>query len=163
MRPRHQDRSARPTPPAGRAKSADAFRTIGEAAAEVGVEPHVLRFWETKFTRLKPLTRAGGRRYYRPADIELLHRIKRLLHDDGLTIRGAQKLLQGRQSPDLLDALAQAEPAGATSAQRDPGEDAPATRPAPMPRDIAGDLAALAAEARSIANGGPIPPVRGTD
>jgi DNA-binding transcriptional MerR regulator len=154
-----------PAPPTGRTKSADAFRTIGEAAAEVGVEPHVLRFWETKFTRLKPLTRAGGRRYYRPADIDLLHRIKRLLHDDGLTIRGAQKLLQGRQSPDLLDALAKAEPAHTATEQADPAQDAPAAagKQATLPRDVAGALAALAAEARSIANGGPIPPVRGTD
>lgn len=154
-----------PTPAAGRTKSADAFRTIGEAAAEIGVEPHVLRFWETKFTRLKPLTRAGGRRYYRPADIELLHRIKRLLHDDGLTIRGAQKLLQGRQPPDLLNALAQAEPSDAATEQADPAQDAPTATgtQAMLAGHISGALAALAAEARSIANGGPIPPVPGTD
>lgn len=143
------------TPSARRTKSADAFRTISEAAAEVGVEPHVLRFWETKFSRLKPLTRAGGRRHYRPSDIALLHRIKRLLHDDGMTIRGAQKVLQGRQSPDLLDALNQADPPEAGPASDSNGLTA---RPLSLPGAIAGRLAVLAAEARSIANGGPIPP-----
>ncbi len=74
-------------------KSAQAFRTIGEAAAEIGVPHHVLRFWETRFEQLQPLKRGGNRRYYRPADMALLHDIHRMLHTDGLTIRGAQKLL----------------------------------------------------------------------
>ena len=140
-----------------RRKSPDAFRTIGEAAAEVGVEPHVLRFWETKFTRLKPLTRAGGRRYYRPADIELLLKIKQLLHVDGLTIRGAQKVLQGRQSPDLLDALGES---GATDTER---MVAAAAGNARMPANLLADLRTIAAEARSIANGGPIPAISAKD
>ena len=75
-------------------KSATAFRTISEVSEELEVPQHVLRFWETKFTLLKPLKRAGGRRYYRPEDIELLRRIRSLLYKDGYTIKGAQKLLR---------------------------------------------------------------------
>jgi DNA-binding transcriptional MerR regulator len=70
-----------------------AFRTISEAADEIGVPQHVLRFWETRFTQLQPLKRGGNRRYYRPADMELLRTIRALLHDQGLTIRGAQLAL----------------------------------------------------------------------
>lgn len=77
------------------AKSADAFRTIGEAAAELGLKTHVLRFWETKFDNLKPMKRADGRRYYRPDDMELLRKLQNLLHVQGLTIRGAVKALNG--------------------------------------------------------------------
>jgi DNA-binding transcriptional MerR regulator len=73
-------------------KSADAFRTISEASEELGVPQHVLRFWETRFTFIKPMKRAGGRRLYRPADIAVLKGVKRLLHDEGMTIRGVQKL-----------------------------------------------------------------------
>ncbi|QFU08198.1 MerR family regulatory protein [Rhodobacteraceae bacterium THAF1] len=75
-------------------KSPDAFRTISEVAEWLDVPTHVLRFWESRFTQVKPVKRAGGRRYYRPADMELLGGIKRLLHDEGLTIRGVQKLLR---------------------------------------------------------------------
>lgn len=77
-------------------KSDTAFRTISEAADEIGVPAHVLRFWETRFTQLQPLKRAGGRRYYRPVDMSLLRQIKALLHDDGMTIRGAQLALAGK-------------------------------------------------------------------
>lgn len=77
-------------------KSDAAFRTISEAAEALGVAQHVLRFWETRFPQLQPLKRAGGRRYYRPADMALLHRIKTLLHDQGMTIRGAQLALAGK-------------------------------------------------------------------
>jgi DNA-binding transcriptional MerR regulator len=77
-------------------KSDSAFRTISEAAEALGVAQHVLRFWETRFPQLQPLKRAGGRRYYRPADMALLHRIKTLLHDQGMTIRGAQLALAGK-------------------------------------------------------------------
>ncbi len=76
-----------------RGKSDLAFRTIGEAALAIGVPQHVLRFWETRFPQLQPLKRAGNRRYYRPADMALLVRIRGLLHDQGLTIRGAQLVL----------------------------------------------------------------------
>ena len=75
-------------------KAPDAFRTIGEVAAWLGVSAHVLRFWETKFPQIKPVKRAGGRRYYRPQDMALLGGLKQLLHEDGLTIRGAQKVLR---------------------------------------------------------------------
>lgn len=75
-------------------KSKDAFRTISEVAEWLETQAHVLRFWESKFSQVKPVKRAGGRRYYRPADMLLLGGIKKLLHDDGMTIKGAQKLLR---------------------------------------------------------------------
>lgn len=78
------------------AKSADAFRTISEVADWLETPAHVLRFWESKFTQVKPVKRAGGRRYYRPADMELLGGIKQLLHEEGMTIKGVQKLLRER-------------------------------------------------------------------
>lgn len=76
------------------AKSKDAFRTIREVSEWLDTPAHVLRFWESKFTQVKPVKRAGGRRYYRPADMLLLGGIKKLLHDDGMTIRGVQKMLR---------------------------------------------------------------------
>lgn len=75
-------------------KSPDAFRTISEVADWLGIQAHVLRFWESKFTQVKPIKRAGGRRYYRPNDMLLLGGIRKLLHDDGLTIKGVQKILR---------------------------------------------------------------------
>lgn len=78
------------------AKSADAFRTISEVAEWLETPAHVLRFWESKFTQVKPVKRAGGRRYYRPVDMELLGGIKQLLHEEGMTIKGVQKLLRER-------------------------------------------------------------------
>lgn len=72
------------------AKGPNAFRTISEVAAEIGVPQHVLRFWETRFAELKPMKRGGGRRYYRPADVALLRQIRAMLEDEGLTIRGVQ-------------------------------------------------------------------------
>jgi DNA-binding transcriptional MerR regulator len=74
-------------------KGDQAFRTIGELAEELGVPQHILRYWETRFPQLRPLQRAGNRRYYRPADVSLAHRIHRLLNQDGYTIRGVQQLL----------------------------------------------------------------------
>jgi len=74
------------------AKSPNAFRTISEASDEVGAPQHVLRFWETKFPFLTPLKRAGGRRFYRPQDVVVLKAVKRLLHEEGLTIKGVQRL-----------------------------------------------------------------------
>ena len=79
--------------PARSVKGAAAFRTIGEVADDLDLPAHVLRFWEAKFPQLKPLKRAGGRRYYRPEDIVLLRRIRQCLYHDGYTIRGVQKLL----------------------------------------------------------------------
>jgi len=75
-------------------KSPDAFRTISEVAADLDVPQHVLRFWETKFTQIKPLKRGGGRRYYRPEDVDLLRGIRTLLYHDGYTIKGVQKVFR---------------------------------------------------------------------
>lgn len=75
-------------------KSANAFRTISEVADELDVPQHVLRFWESKFTQIKPLKRAGGRRHYRPDDVDLLRGIRSLLYGDGYTIKGVQKVLK---------------------------------------------------------------------
>lgn len=78
----------------GSGKSAAAFRTISEVASELDVPPHVLRFWETKFSQIRPMKRGGGRRYYRPEDVDLLRRIRELLYKDGYTIKGVQRLLR---------------------------------------------------------------------
>ena len=75
-------------------KSPDAFRTISEAATELRVPQHVLRFWETKFTQIRPMKRAGGRRYYRPADLDTLKGIRVLLYEEGYTIRGVQRIFK---------------------------------------------------------------------
>ena len=77
-------------------KSAEAFRTISEVASELNVPQHVLRFWESRFTQIKPVKRAGGRRYYRPDDVDLLKGIRALLYNDGFTIKGVQKVLKDR-------------------------------------------------------------------
>jgi DNA-binding transcriptional MerR regulator len=81
-------------------KAPDAFRTIGELSADLGVAQHILRYWETKFPQLKPLQRAGNRRYYRPADVELARRIHRLLNEEGYTVKGVQKLLRSKPADD---------------------------------------------------------------
>jgi len=89
------------TRPRGVGKSASAYRTISEVSEELSVPQHVLRFWETKFSQVRPLKRGGGRRYYRPEDIALLRQIQKLLYEDGYTIKGVQRLLrEGRgQAP----------------------------------------------------------------
>lgn len=79
---------------AGPAKATSAFRTIGELSAETGVAQHILRYWESRFPQLRPLQRAGNRRYYRPADVALVHRIDRLLNREGYSVRGVQQLLR---------------------------------------------------------------------
>ncbi|MGE0697623.1 MAG: MerR family transcriptional regulator [Hyphomicrobiaceae bacterium] len=76
------------------AKAAEAFRTISEVADDLGIQKHVLRFWEVKFSQIRPMKRGGGRRYYRPEDMELLRGIRQLLHRDGYTIKGVQKILR---------------------------------------------------------------------
>jgi DNA-binding transcriptional MerR regulator len=92
-------------------KSDAAFRTIGEVSEELGVAQHVLRYWETRFPQLKPIQRAGNRRYYRPVDVALARRIHRLLNRDGYTVKGVQKLLASGEpevaeaAPGLTDAL----------------------------------------------------------
>jgi DNA-binding transcriptional MerR regulator len=75
-------------------KSPDAFRTISEVAGDLDIPQHVLRFWETRFTQIKPMKRSGGRRYYRPDDVDLLKGIRRLLYGEGYTIRGVQRILK---------------------------------------------------------------------
>lgn len=77
-------------------KSAQAFRTISEVADLLDVPAHVLRFWESRFTQISPLKRGGGRRYYRPSDVDLLRGIQHMLYEDGLTIKGAQKILKSK-------------------------------------------------------------------
>ena len=94
-----EDPDSSTEPPASQAsrrpaKSETAFRTISEVSQYLDVPQHVLRFWESKFTQIKPLKRGGGRRYYRPEDVQLLSQIRDLLYKDGYTIRGVQKLLR---------------------------------------------------------------------
>ncbi|TCL09697.1 MerR-like DNA binding protein [Shimia isoporae] len=116
------------------AKSRDAFRTISEVAEWLDIQAHVLRFWESKFTQVKPVKRAGGRRYYRRQDMLLLGGIKKLLHDDGMTIKGAQKLLREEgikyvaslsrpvdsDEADIIDAVAIPTPADENVAETAP-------------------------------------------
>lgn len=132
-------------------KSPDAFRTISEVAEHLDTPAHVLRFWESRFPQIKPVKRAGGRRYYRPSDVALLTGIKRLLHDEGLTIRGVQKILRDhgvRQVAGLtddsvsLDDLSVAAASGAEVAE-DAGEVAEAgfievedSEPEPLPPPV---------------------------
>jgi len=120
------------------------FRTIGEVSAEIGVPSHVLRFWETKFPKIKPLKRGGGRRYYRPRDITLLHYVRRLLYDEGYTIRGAQRALAAAS-------VVPTTPAAPTElAANDPADP---IDPARIPT-LAMELRMLAATAHHIAAGG---------
>lgn len=85
-----------PLEPEGREKSPQAFRTISEVGEELDIPAHVLRFWETRFPQLNPMKRGGGRRYYRPADVALLRGIRVALYDEGLTIKGLQKIFRER-------------------------------------------------------------------
>jgi len=105
-------------------KSPDAFRTISEAAEELDLPQHVLRFWETRFSTIKPLKRGGGRRYYRPDDVLLLRGIRHLLYDQGFTIKGVQRIIkdqgsryviavgEGKSIEDILPMIESAEAAG---------------------------------------------------
>src|SRR5690242_21523615 len=86
-------------------KSATAFRTISEVADELEVPQHVLRFWETKFPQVRPLKRGGGRRYYRPEDVELLRQIRSLLYHEGYTIKGVQRLMREGALKERVEAL----------------------------------------------------------
>jgi DNA-binding transcriptional MerR regulator len=104
-------------------KSADAFRTISEVAGELDLPQHVLRFWETRFPQIKPLKRGGGRRYYRPRDIEVLRAIKHLLYGQGYTIKGVQRVLKE-------------EGAGAFAAARDAGNESRLERSFPAAREL---------------------------
>jgi DNA-binding transcriptional MerR regulator len=81
-------------------KDPGALLTIGELSEQLGVAQHILRYWETRFPQLRPMQRAGNRRYYRPADVELAHRIHRLLNQEGYTVRGVQKLLRDKSAAE---------------------------------------------------------------
>lgn len=112
-------------------KGDDAFRSIGEVASLIGVPPHVLRYWETQFTQLKPMKRPDGRRYYRPDDVRLAAGLRVLLRDDGLTIRGARKLI----AADRGEAVRQRGLAHLGAASQTPApEPAPQPEAMPMPR-----------------------------
>jgi DNA-binding transcriptional MerR regulator len=93
-------------------KDPGALKTIGELSQELGVAQHILRYWETRFPQLRPMQRAGNRRYYRPADVDLARRINRLLNEEGYTVRGVQKLLRDRSAAEAeLDELVPSAPA----------------------------------------------------
>jgi DNA-binding transcriptional MerR regulator len=111
-------------------KSQSAFRTISEVADELEVAQHVLRFWESKFPQVRPLKRGGGRRYYRPEDVELLRQIRALLYDEGYTIRGAQKLLKARRAKPATGREGAAAPAAPASPRKAMSAQAPAAAPA---------------------------------
>ena len=104
------------------AKGPEAFRTISEAADELHVPQHVLRFWETKFAFIRPMKRAGGRRFYRPSDIAVLRGVRRLLHEEGMTIKGVQKLHREQGVRRLVAAGEGASAPAAASAPAQGGE-----------------------------------------
>lgn len=120
------------------AKSAAAFRTISEVASELAVPQHVLRFWESKFSQIRPLKRGGGRRYYRPEDVTLLRRIRQCLYEDGYTIKGVQRLLREGQ----LKPPEQPEPVAIEE------EEPPATLPLPLAANDRTDVKSLLREIR---------------
>ena len=101
-------------------KDAGAFLTIGELSQQLGVAQHILRYWETRFPQLRPMQRAGNRRYYRPTDVELAQRINRLLNEEGYTVRGVQKVL--RDGNGAGEPMRQ--PSGAPALESDPGDNA---------------------------------------
>jgi DNA-binding transcriptional MerR regulator len=109
-------------------KAPDAFRTISEVADDLDIPQHVLRFWETRFTQIKPMKRSGGRRYYRPDDVDLLRGIRRLLYGEGYTIRGVQRILKEhgiKSVQGLIDGSSPAPsfPAAEQAALREPPDD----------------------------------------
>ena len=110
-------------------KSKDAFRTISEVADKLDVQQHVLRFWETKFSQVRPLKRGGGRRYYRPEDVALLERIHNLLYTQGYTIKGVQKLLKEQGKAQIIAQPVEASNAKAVQQQAGQAVAAPAEKP----------------------------------
>jgi DNA-binding transcriptional MerR regulator len=115
------------------AKDDGAFLTIGELAQQLGIAQHILRYWETRFPQLRPLQRSGNRRYYRPGDVEIARQINRLLHQEGFTVRGAQRVLAGRKDgavdagpaqplPEDVSEPAAIPPSAAVNAVRRQGE-----------------------------------------
>jgi DNA-binding transcriptional MerR regulator len=101
-------------------KDPEAFRTIGELSDELGVAQHILRYWETKFPQLRPLQRAGNRRYYRPADVALARRIHHLLSNEGYTVRGVQKLLRDQPRAEKPTPAPESPPAESPAAAETP-------------------------------------------
>lgn len=132
-------------------KAPSAFRTISEVADELGVQQHVLRFWETKFTQVKPLKRGGGRRYYRPEDVTLLKKIHHLLYTEGYTIKGVQKLLKGQGKQQIVAGDIAATASGGTAANESRGENRPvAPNPAPKAEGARAPREALSDRQRVI-------------
>jgi DNA-binding transcriptional MerR regulator len=129
-------------------KSPEAFRTISEVAEALDVPPHVLRFWETRFAQVKPVKRGGGRRYYRPEDVRLLRGIRGLLYDDGMTIKGVQKILRERGIRHVIGL--------GTTAEPEP-EPAPLPETAPEPVAAAAELVAAVAPAAARARAAAAP------
>jgi DNA-binding transcriptional MerR regulator len=149
-------------------KSPDAFRTISEAADDLGLPQHVLRFWETRFPQIKPLKRGGGRRYYRPDDVEILRVVKQLLYDEGYTIKGVQRLFKEQgaravvstsQSRDAVAAAPEVELAEPAPPDRSQGTEPSMERPIEQPgvtnaRGLsAADLQSLRAALAEISEG----------
>ena len=126
-------------------KAAEAFRTISEVADDLDVPKHVLRFWEARFTQLKPMKRGGGRRYYRPEDLDLLRGIRHLLYERGLTIKGAQRLLRDEGVEWVKACWRTADPAPRVSAPHEVLE-----RPAPAPQKSVGRRSVATSERRPM-------------
>ena len=104
-------------------KSPEAFRTISEVSKDLSLPQHVLRFWETKFIQIKPIKRGGGRRYYRPEDVEILKGIKNLLYNDGYTIRGVQKVIKENGTRKILLKSSKAQTKAFTESENQHNED----------------------------------------
>jgi DNA-binding transcriptional MerR regulator len=120
-------------------KAPDAFRTISEVAEELDIPQHVLRFWESRFPQIRPMKRAGGRRYYRPDDVDLLRGIKHLLYGEGYTIRGVQRILR-EQGPKFVQAVWQP---GAAQPPVQPDDETPEAAEQLSPDDAARTLFSL--------------------
>lgn len=139
-------------------KAMEAFRNISEVSEELGVKKHVLRFWETRFPQLKPMKRGGGRRYYRPADMELLLGIRRLLQSEGYSVRGVQKILREGGIDDVKrmgrEPVAPRRSSGGARKVAVPQPPAASSRlnetQVDMLRDVVAELAALQAMLRDV-------------
>ncbi len=141
----------------------EAFRNISEVSEELGVKKHVLRFWESRFPQLKPMKRGGGRRYYRPADLELLRGIRRLLQSEGYSVRGVQKILREGGIEDVKRMGREPVVPRRTSSRARTAPPLPAAAPGPasrlsetqvgMLRDVVAELAALQAMLRDVEGG----------
>ncbi|MEM6850799.1 MAG: MerR family transcriptional regulator [Pseudomonadota bacterium] len=140
-------------------KAPDAFRTISEASSALGVPQHVLRFWETKFGQIRPLKRAGGRRYYRPSDLDLLRGVRVLLYDEGYTIKGVQKLFRdqgARYVSDFGRRAGEEEAAAARDAlAEDPSPAAPGRAAVPVEAETPVKEAALGSAPREEESAAP--------